>query len=80
MISRLAAPQLAHLSVIMCYAPLCDHARDIAVALEQFAEKALGGLLVTLGGHQNIQHVAKLAHCSPQILDLTIDLQENLSG
>src|SRR5690349_23625915 len=54
-----------------------DDPRDIAAALEQLAEEALGGLLITLSSDQDIQHVAMLVHGAPQVTGLTVDLDED---
>ena len=55
-----------------------NYAWHIAAALEQFAEGARGGVLVTLGGHQDIENVALLIHCSPQVTGRATDFEEDL--
>jgi hypothetical protein len=55
-----------------------DHARDVLKPIEKLAEKSLRGLLVASDLHENIEHVAVLIHCSPQIMPLTTDREKDL--
>jgi len=54
-----------------------DDPWHIATPLQQFAEEALGRMLVALGSDQNIQNVAVLIHGPPEISQLAVDLEEN---
>src|SRR5438034_8644363 len=45
--------------------------------LQQFAEKLLGGSLISLALDQNIQNIAVLINCSPQIMNAAIDPEEH---
>ncbi len=55
-----------------------NHAGYVLQALQQLTEEPLGGFLVPLTLHQDIQDVAILVHGSPQIMNLAIDLDEHL--
>jgi hypothetical protein len=55
-----------------------DHARYVGQSLEQLAEKPLRGLLVTVTLHQNVEDVAVLIHCPPEIMPLTLDGEKDL--
>ena len=54
-----------------------DHAWHIATALEQFPEELPRCSFVATALHQDIQHVPILIDRSPQVLRLSIDLQEH---
>src|SRR5919202_780845 len=45
-----------------------DHSGDILTAFEQLAEKLLRGLLIPAALHQNVEYVAVLIHCPPQVV------------
>ena len=55
-----------------------DNPWNIAAALKQFAEEALGRSLVTLGGYKDIENIAVLIHGPPEVMGLAIDFEENL--
>src|SRR5438105_15863240 len=55
-----------------------DHARNVVQAFEQLAEKSLRGLFVAVALYKEIEHISVLIHCSPQILSLATDSEEDL--
>ena len=55
-----------------------DHARHVLQPFEPFPKESLGGLCVALALHQDIKHGAILIHCSPQIVPLATDSEEDL--
>jgi hypothetical protein len=50
-----------------------DHPGDILTAFEKLAEKLLRGLLIPAALHQNVEHVAVLIHCPPQVVAFFVD-------
>jgi hypothetical protein len=46
-------------------------------ALQQLAEETLTCLFIAVGGHEDVQDVALLIHCSPQVMDRAVDFQED---
>jgi hypothetical protein len=53
------------------------HAWDVLAIFEQFAKELFGRCLVSPALHQDIQHVAILIDCPPQILRLTVDFEKH---
>src|SRR5258708_38407648 len=55
-----------------------DHAWDVLEPYAELAEKTFGGFLVASALHQDIQYIAVLVHCSPKVMSLTTDREEDL--
>ncbi len=53
------------------------HSRITAIRLDQLFKEALGRPLVAPLLHQDIEHVAMLIHGTPEIKNLTVDLDHN---
>src|SRR5258706_13468978 len=45
-----------------------NYTRHIRQSFEQFAEKSLRRMLIASALHENIQHIAVLIHCSPEVM------------
>jgi hypothetical protein len=45
--------------------------------LSSLLKEAFGGLLITLGGDQNIEDGAMLVHSAPQVTDFALDFKED---
>ncbi len=54
-----------------------EDAWHVPAALEQFAEDLLRCTLVPSALRQDIQHVALLVNCPPQVVPLPVDLEED---
>src|SRR3954465_5778081 len=58
---------------------ISDHdARRPAPALQQLAEQAFGGALITPALHQHVEYDAVLVHCAPQPVLLAGDFEGDL--
>ncbi len=55
-----------------------DNPRDVAQALEEFAEETLGGPLITPRLNQDIKHRAVLIHCAPEVKTSVVDAEIDL--
>ncbi len=55
-----------------------QHPRNILVSFEELAKELLSGSCIPAALHQDIQHVPMLINCTPQILPLASDREENL--
>ncbi len=55
-----------------------DHSRDIPQSFQELAEEFLSRLLISAALDQDIQHIAILIHCTPEVMETTIDLEEHL--
>jgi len=55
-----------------------QHPRHIPQTLEQFTEKPLGCLGVSLRLHQDVEHVAMLVDRTPQVMGDAADRDKNL--
>ena len=55
-----------------------DDPGDISQPLEQFAQEALGGFVVTSGLHQDVERVSVLIHCPPEIMVLAVHGEHHL--
>src|SRR6202007_1854171 len=55
-----------------------NNARNVLKSFQEFAEKSPGGFFIPSTLHQNIQHVAILIHCSPKVMSLATDREEDL--
>ena len=51
--------------------------RRLALALQHFAKESLGNSLVPAFSDQDIQNIAILIHCSPEVKLLTLNLHED---
>jgi hypothetical protein len=64
---RAVAPQL-----------VCDdHARDIPQSFLKLAKELLGRLLISPTLDKNIQHVTILIYCAPEVMETSVDFEEN---
>ena len=54
-----------------------DTKRFPSLTLQELPEESLRRTPVPTGLYENIDHIAVLIHCAPEILALTIDLDEN---
>lgn len=54
-----------------------DHVRHVAQTLEQLAEEALSRPLVSALVHQDVEDIAVLIDCAPQVTTLAIDADED---
>jgi hypothetical protein len=50
-----------------------QHTWDVLASLEQFPKELLGSLFVASALHQDIEHIAMLINCSPEIVQLAVD-------
>ena len=55
-----------------------QHPRHLLQALEQLPEKPLGRGPVSLGLHQDVEHLAVLVDRAPQVMGGAVDLDEHL--
>src|ERR1700726_2533260 len=55
-----------------------NYSWHVLQALEKFAEKSFGGLLVTTTLHKDIKHIPFLIHRLPQIVSLATDREKHL--
>jgi hypothetical protein len=55
-----------------------QHTWDILASLEQFPKELLGSLFVPSALHQDIEHIAMLINCSPEIVQLGVDAEKDL--
>ncbi len=51
--------------------------RSLTLALQHLAKETLSRLLVSFLRHENIDHVTVLIHCSPKVVKLSVDLDED---
>ena len=59
--------------------PICDHLPwCLACATQHLFEEPLSSSFVPFGLNQNVQYLALLIHCTPQVLAFIVDLQIDL--
>ena len=59
--------------------PICDHLSwCLACATQHLFEEPLSSSFVPFGLNQNVQYLALLIHCTPQVLAFIVDLQIDL--
>src|ERR1700682_5725398 len=54
-----------------------DGTWDVLKAFQQLAKELLGGFLVPAWLHEDIKHVAILVDCTPEILQLAVDREQD---
>ena len=54
------------------------HTRNVLHPFEQLAEKSLRGLLIAPALHKDVEHIAVLVHCSPHVMSLATESEEDL--
>jgi hypothetical protein len=54
------------------------HSWNKALLLEELAEESLGCLRISLALHQDVEHLTFTIHCSPQVILLSFDCDNNL--
>ena len=54
-----------------------DHARDVAQSFQKLAKEFLSCRLVSLGLDQNIQYVAIMIHCTPKVMESSVNFEEH---
>src|SRR5258708_24722982 len=55
-----------------------DHARNVLQPFEKLTEKSLGSILVASALHEDVEDIAVLVHCSPQVMPLATDREKDL--
>ena len=54
-----------------------DNAGNVTQSLQELAKELLGRFLVSAALHEDIQDVAILVHCSPEVMEASVDLYEH---